>query len=169
MVTFELSQTQRALRRVSTTPPYTHTPTSDGLRPAAEQQAAQRDECHQLEARSQLYKSKLNKSTMGSYVVGSALTTKLPSFSGTGDWCAYLRTFERLAKAHTIPGPSWSNELFIKLEWTARNRYEQTFQDQDSFLSLSRRRDVWARMPRTAGVRAPHRCDGGPGREGHVF
>ena len=70
---------------------------------------------------------------MGSYVVGSA--SKLPSFSCTGDWCAYLLAFERLAKAHTIPDPYLSNKLFIKLEGTARNRCEQTFQDPDTFPS----------------------------------
>ena len=77
---------------------------------------------------------------MSSYVVDSALTTKLPLFSGTGDWsrCAYLRTFEHLAKAHTTPDPYWSNELFIKLEGKARYWYEQTFPDPDMFPSWSR-------------------------------
>ena len=62
---------------------------------------------------------------MGRYVVGSALTTKLPSFHGTGDLYAYLRTFERLAKAHTIADP------------TARNRHKQKFPDPGTLLSKS--------------------------------
>ena len=107
-------------------------------RRAAEQQAAEREERHQAQFAALLAATQPHKITMGSYVVGSALTTKLPSFSGTGDWCAYLRTFERLAKAHTIPDPYWSNELFIKLEGTARNWYEQTFPDPDTFPSWSR-------------------------------
>ena len=85
-------------------------------RRAAKQQAAEREERHQAQFSALLAATQLNRFTMGSYVVGSALTTKIPSFSGTGDLCAYLRTFERLAKAHTIPDLYWSNKLFIKLE-----------------------------------------------------
>ena len=104
-------------------------------RRAAEQQAAEREERHQAQFAALLAATHPNKIKMGSYMVGSALTTKIPSFSGTGDWCAYLRTFERLAKAQRIPDPYWSNELFIKLEGTACNWYEQTFPDPDTFPS----------------------------------
>ena len=88
-------------------------------RRAAEQRAAQGEERHQAYFAALLAATQPNKITMASYVVYSALTTKLASFGGTGDGCAYLQTFERLAKAHTIPDPCWSNELFIKLEGTA--------------------------------------------------
>jgi len=48
-------------------------------RRAAEQQAAEREERHQAQFAALLAATQPNKITMGSYVVGSALTTKLPS------------------------------------------------------------------------------------------
>ena len=64
----------------------------------------------------------------GSYVVGRALTSAIPVFTGDGtaDCGTYLHTLERLFKAHGIPASHWPNEFFIKLEDLAKGWYVHT-------------------------------------------
>jgi hypothetical protein len=62
------------------------------------------------------------RTTGSSYVVGRALanTTSVFTGDGTADCGTYLRTMERLFKAHGIPDSHWPNELFIKLTGQAK-------------------------------------------------
>jgi hypothetical protein len=64
------------------------------------------------------------RSTRSSYVVGRALANATSVFTGDGTadcgTLAYLRTLERLFKAHGIPDSHWPNELFIKLPGQAK-------------------------------------------------
>ena len=59
----------------------------------------------------------------------------IPVFNGDGtaDCGTYLRTLERLFKAHGIPASHWSNEFFIKLEDLAKGWYVHTLPDPDTF------------------------------------
>ena len=56
---------------------------------------------------------------------------------GTADCGTYLRTLERLFKAHGIPASNWPNELFIKLVDLAKGWYVHTFPYPDTFPPLS--------------------------------
>ena len=68
-------------------------------------------------------------------MVGRALANATSVFTGDGtaDCGTYLRTMERLFKAHGIPDSHWPNELFIKLTGQAKGWYEHAFPDPDTF------------------------------------
>ena len=91
-------------------------------RQAAEERAAQEDTCHQAQLAAFVAASNPARSAVGSYVVGRALASAIPVFNGDGTAVCgtYLRTLERLFKAHGIPASHWPNELFIKLKDLAK-------------------------------------------------
>ena len=110
-------------------------------RQAAEERAAQAEAHHQAQLAALVAANHPARSAVpgGSYVVGRALAGATSVFTGDGtaDCGAYLRTLERLFKAHEIPDSHWPNELFIKLAGQARSWYEHTFSDSDTFPSWS--------------------------------
>ena len=111
-------------------------------RQAAEERAAQMEARHQeLQAHmaTLVLANHQAPSVSGSYVVGRALATSIPMFTGdacdTADCGLYLLSLERHFKAHGIPDSHWANELFLKLGGPAKGWYEHTFPDPNIFPS----------------------------------
>ena len=104
-------------------------------RQAAEERAAQTEAHHQAQLAALMAASHPARTTGNSYVVGRALANATSVFTGDGtaDCGTYLRTLERLFKAHGIPDSHWPNELFIKLAGQAKGWYEHAFPDPDTF------------------------------------
>ena len=104
-------------------------------RQAAEERAAQTEVHHQAQLAALTAASHPVRSTGNTYVVGRALANATSVFTGDGtaDCGTYLRTLERLFKAHGIPDSHWPNELFIKLAGQAKGWYEHAFPDPDTF------------------------------------
>ena len=104
-------------------------------RQAAEERAAQTEAHHRAQLAALMAASHPARATGSSYVVGRALANATSVFTGDGtaDCGTYLRTMERLFKAHGIPDSHWPNELFIKLTGQAKGWYEHAFPDPDTF------------------------------------